>query len=186
MNTKTDAPTSSVRRFVSPWRWYLAKRERERQEREATVASNALFVFVFDIDGTLSRVGDRIECLQREPKNWDEFYDRCDEDEPNVPVVEVCRSIWNQGHRVIYLTGRRESCRKKTMRWLGKLEIAPLKDEHLIMRPDNDHRHDVVLKPELLKKAGLIPFMIFDDRASMVSEWRRRGFPCCQVADGDF
>ena len=34
-----------------------------------------------DIDGTISKVGDRIKYLQQEPKNWDSFYEACDEDE---------------------------------------------------------------------------------------------------------
>ena len=31
---------------------------------------------VVDIDGTISKVGDRIKCLEQSPKDWDSFYAR--------------------------------------------------------------------------------------------------------------
>jgi len=144
----------------------------------------AIAVFVFDVDGTLFLVGDRIECLQRAVPSWDEFYERCDEDEPNMPVVLVCRALISAGHAVWMLTGRRESVRDKTEAAFAKCGIAGHRG--LLMRPDGDHRHDIAVKPELLQSEGIIPTMIFEDRNSVVRHWRRIGIPCAQVADGDF
>jgi hypothetical protein len=147
------------------------------------------FVIV-DIDGTLSIVGDRKECLERTPKNWDEFYDRCGEDEPNVNIIKLVYSIWLD-YRVVLVTGRRESCRYATKKWLVKhgLTRSGYSPPYILMRPDNDYRHDTILKPELLKKAGIgleeIAFVL-EDRNSMVKKWRELGVTCLQVAEGDF
>ena len=144
--------------------------------------------YVFDIDGTLSKVGTRIECLNRTPKNWDEFYERCGEDEPNEPIVAICRALICYGvHHVWFLTGRRESCRRDTDFWLIKHHLEAYNG--LIMRPDGDFRHDTIVKPELMAAAGLTPenvTAIFEDRNSMVEQWRKMGFTCLQVADGNF
>ena len=57
------------------------------------------------------------------------------------------------------------------------------------MRKNNDHRHDIEVKPELLKEAGIkldsIAFVL-EDRNSMVKKWRELGLICLQVADGNF
>ena len=37
---------------------------------------------IVDTDGTVSKVGDRLKYLQQEKKDWDAFYEHCDEDEP--------------------------------------------------------------------------------------------------------
>jgi len=54
------------------------------------------------------------------------------------------------------------------------------------MRPNGDTRHDTIVKPELLAKAGIEPVLVFEDRNSMVEYWRSVGVCCCQVAEGDF
>lgn len=141
---------------------------------------------IFDIDGTLTLVGDRVQYLLRSPKNWDEFYERCGEDQPNEAVCDVYRMIHacGTGPDMILLTGRRESVRKQTEEWLQRHGIHGYK--HLIMRPDGDKRHDTEVKPEMLQKLNIHPDLVFEDRASMVAFWRGRGVPCFQVAPGDF
>ena len=42
---------------------------------------------IIDIDGTISKVGERIKYLQSEPKDWDSFYNDCFEDEPIANVL---------------------------------------------------------------------------------------------------
>lgn len=140
---------------------------------------------IFDIDGTLSLVGDRVKCL--EENDWDSFYERCGEDMPNQPIFDLLEPVryW-VGHAGIYfLTGRRESVRTKTHDWLKRWGFPPL-EGHLLMRKDGDHRHDTVVKPELIREAGIDPYLIFEDRNSMVKKWRELGYTCLQVAEGDF
>jgi len=142
---------------------------------------------IFDIDGTLSIVGDRVKYLQQEPKNWDAFYEACDEDLPNTPIVKLSSVLKCSGryfgYEFILLTGRRESVREKTKRWLADQDIAY---DYLLMRPDGDFRHDTVLKPELIAPLDITEAIIFEDRDSMVKKWREMGYTCLQVAEGNF
>lgn len=142
-------------------------------------------IAIVDIDGTLSIVGDRKKYLQQNPPNWDEFYSRCWIDSQFKEIVDLVWII--QGHYdIILCTGRRESCRKDTVEWLDTYNINY---EELLMRPNGDTRHDTILKPELIEKAGIKlkdVSIVLEDRSSMVKKWRELGFTCLQVADGDF
>ena len=141
-------------------------------------------IIVFDIDGTLSKVGDRVKCLEQTPPNWDEFYDRCDEDEPCWPVINTYQALLDNGHDMILLTGRRESTRQKTANWLLKNGVHCYST--LLMRRDGDYRHDTIIKPEILSIFNIRPDLVFEDRSSMVKMWRENGITCFQVAEGEF
>jgi len=145
---------------------------------------------IVDIDGTISKVGDRIKYLQTEPKNWDAFYNDCFEDEPIPEIIQMVQELFNEFNDIIFCTGRRESCREKTMIWLKNNFTSELvRSSLLLMRPNNDHRHDIEVKPELLKNAGVELYTIsyiLEDRNSMVKKWRELGLICLQVAEGDF
>ena len=143
-------------------------------------------LIVFDIDGTLSIVGDRKECLKQTPKNWNEFYARCFEDKPNKPIMDMCRLLMAYiPGAVIFVTGRRESCRAATQNWFVNHGLY-VPNHTLYMRPDNDFRHDTLIKPEIIKHLFPRIKLIFEDRASMVQKWRELDFTCVQVADGNF
>lgn len=150
-------------------------------------------IVIIDVDGTISKVGNRLIYLQTEPKDWDAFYEACFEDEP---IKEMCRLVQmlDATYEIYFCTGRRESVRKQTINWIWekvykKLENKDVIDSSLIMRPDGDFRHDIEIKPEQLKLAGIkledIAF-ILEDRNTMVEKWRELGVRCLQVADGDF
>ena len=145
-------------------------------------------MYVFDLDGTLSIVGDRVGHLNEDPPNWDAFYARCGEDDVHRNVMRLYSILHhNADGRIIILTGRRESCRQDTIRWFGKWNIP--RPAYLLMRPNGDYVHDTELKPRLLRDIGATPDTvtgIFEDRNSVVKEWRRLGYTCFQVAEGDF
>ena len=141
-------------------------------------------MIIFDLDGTLSIVGDRVKYLLQEPKDWDSFYDACIEDAPNTPIVNICRHLL-LNFRVVIVTGRRESCRSDTLKWLHRNNLW-VGSPQLVMRPDGDIRHDTVLKPELIEPYKTEIECIFEDRNSMVKKWRELGYTCLQVAEGDF
>ena len=147
-------------------------------------------IVVVDIDGTISQVGERLKYLKQEPKDWDSFYNDCFEDEPIEEMIDLVYSLYLQGYQLVFCTGRRESCREKTLAWLYRhfKSVVPASSV-LLMRPDNDHRHDTEIKPMLLKRAGIkmksIDFVL-EDRNSMVQKWRELGLRCLQVAEGDF
>ena len=141
-------------------------------------------IVVFDIDGTLSILGNRLQYIKKEPKDWDSFYKACGEDLPNRPVVDLCRSL-SKDFDIHYVTGRVESVRDLTLNWLAE-NYLPNQTERLLMRPDADSRDDHEVKPELIAPIRSSIKLIFEDRSSVVKVWREMGIPCLQVADGDF
>jgi hypothetical protein len=156
---------------------------------------------VFDIDGTLSLLGDRKKCLEK--GNWVEFYQRCDEDTPNRNIIYLLNMLIHSAYCVslqpIFCTGRSqyEGVVEKTIAWLEEntaFSTMYFRQEiilnfNLFMRKAGDIRPDVIVKPELLKNAGILPkdtISIFEDRNKMVQKWRELGYTCVQVAEGDF
>ena len=143
-----------------------------------------IMIIVFDIDGTLSIVGDRLKYLQLSPPDWDAFYGACGLDKCNEPIWAVWKAM-SRNYTIRFVTGRRESCRDDTIEWMRKHSIV-CNPHQLLMRADGDKRHDTEVKPELIKDFKNDILMIFEDRNSMVKKWRELGITCCQVADGDF
>ena len=141
-------------------------------------------IILFDIDGTLSILGDRLKYIKGEKKDWDAFYNACGEDLPNIPVVNICSSLGKM-YEIYYATGRVERVRDITMKWMCDNGLWCPSD-HLLMRPDNDGREDCEVKPELIAPIRQSIIMVFEDRSSVVKIWRDMNIPCCQVADGDF
>lgn len=144
---------------------------------------------IVDIDGTMSKVGDRIKYLQKTPKDWSSFYKACGEDEPIKPIVKLVNQL-SKKYCIAFCTGRTEITRDITVDWLRKhLNERTFKNAVLLMRDNGDHRHDTLVKPELIEQAGIelddIAFVL-EDRNSVVAKWREMGLTCLQVADGDF
>jgi hypothetical protein len=146
-------------------------------------------IIIVDIDGTISKVGNRLKFLQQSPPDWDSFYEACSEDEPVENVIRLVHHLYKE-YRIAFCTGRRESVRELTINWLLKHFLPfDVHNSFLLMRPDGDHRHDTEVKPELLENANIklddIAFVL-EDRNSMVKKWRELGLTCLQVAEGDF
>lgn len=140
-------------------------------------------IIVFDLDGTLSIVGDRLKYLKE--NDWDSFYLACGEDSLNIPVSEIYRMVRISPYKIKIVTGRRESVRGVTYKWMHENGLGIYID-NLYMRKDGDKRHDTEVKPELIEPFKDRILMIFEDRASMVKKWREIGLVCFQVAEGDF
>ncbi len=141
-------------------------------------------IVVFDIDGTLSIVGDRLKYLQLTPPDWDAFYGACGEDACNEPIWSIYHAL-KQSHAILFVTGRRESCRQDTLAWMKENQIS-CRTEQLLMRKDGDTRHDTEIKPELVADIPGEIGLVFEDRNSMVKKWRDLGYTCLQVAEGNF
>ena len=148
-------------------------------------------IVVVDIDGTIAKVGERIKYLQQEPKDWDSFYADSFQDEPIPEIIQLVYNLYQLRYQIVFCTGRRESCRSETQKWLDyHLKHSPsMWGSKLLMRPNKNHSHDTIIKPLLLADADItvddVAF-ILEDRNSMVAKWRELGFTCLQVADGDF
>ena len=141
---------------------------------------------VVDIDGTIAKVGDRLKYIQQEKKDWNSFYEHCDEDEPIEDIIQLVKKLYFDGCKIVFCTGRRESVREKTVEWIKKhLGFKPW-DYSLLMRKDNDWRHDTIVKPLMLDIPANEVLLVLEGRDSMVKKWRELGYTCLQVNEGDF
>lgn len=132
---------------------------------------------IVDIDGTLA-----LNTHGRSP------YDltRVSDDTPNRAVVEAVHAAYHQGARIIYLSGREDSCRDDTQAWLDRHVGIP---GPLHMRPAEDKRKDSLVKRELFDAHVRDHFdvlYVLDDRKQVVDAWRAMGLTVFQVAEGDF
>ncbi len=127
-----------------------------------------------------------------EKPDWKSFYEACDQDKPIKPVLDT---FIHFNHDVQIWSGRCESVREKTLKWLvdltGYCEDYGYWNRRLKMRPVGDNTPDDQLKErwldEVLAQGKTIDFVFDSDRKS-IAMWRRRGifvFNCCQH-DGEF
>ena len=144
-------------------------------------------IIICDLDGTLSNAERRKYLIDgSQKKDWATFYERCDEDDPHHDIADLLRRLVDSGLTVVYVTGRVESVREKTLAWLKRHDMP---EGWIYMRPDGDFRQDCVLKSEIADQNGLTPervFLALDDRDQVVKMWRERGIRCLQVAEGNF
>lgn len=142
---------------------------------------------IIDLDGTLCNVSHRVHHIQKEPKDWQGFFDACVDDTPNPAIVELYDMASFYGYCIIYVSGRPETHRAQTQAWLKLhcVEFYML----LLMRPAGDYRPDHEVKRELYEQhiAGKYEVLfVVDDRASVVRMWRSLGLTCLQCAEGEF
>lgn len=131
---------------------------------------------ICDLDGTL--------CIHNGRGPFD--YDKCDTDLINHAVDMVLMAMSQQGHEIIFMSGREDSCRDLTLKWLSSHGWDnPL----LFMRQAKDFRKDWIVKTELFNTHVRDKFMVefvLDDRDQVVKMWRDMGLTCLQVNYGNF
>jgi hypothetical protein len=109
------------------------------------------------------------------------------DDTPNGPVIAVVRGLMLT-YTVIFVSGREETCRQQTIRWLinHSMWTPPWA---LLMRKAGDYRPDYEIKLELFNehiRGKYNVLLAIDDRNQVVRLWRDLSLTCIQVADGDF
>lgn len=162
-------------------------------------------ITIFDLDGTLADIEHRrhlVAKTERGPApNWDEFYARCVQDAPIEPVVNLFRMMYRAGRTLEIWSGRSAAVRRQTEDWLHSnlfrrqwsqwewREPSSPRFVRLRLRPEGDYTPDEQLKERWLDHAlaeGTQVELVIDDRAKVVSMWRRRGLTCLQCAPGEF
>lgn len=161
---------------------------------------------VLDIDGTLADATHRLHLL---PKRAAEDLDRPTEAEwaafmaPELVAQDTYNhDVWYavRGlalmslHPPLIFTGRRDSLRDVTMKWLsfgsGLFDVAPWFDRAiLMMRADGDRRASWQVKRDHLawaRENGHTPTVAFEDRARDAAMYREHGLTCFQVAEGRY
>lgn len=124
---------------------------------------------------------------------WDKFYEACDMDLPNVPVIKVLNNL-RLLNDVYIFSGRSVAVKAKTIDWISRytsFSENELKEEPFLrMRnikdftPDEDLKRSWYEELSFSDKKRLVA--VFDDRNKVVNMWRSLGVPCFQVADGNF
>lgn len=141
-------------------------------------------IVIFDIDGTLADVSERIHHLHRTPKNWPGFFAGMVQDKAIHAMVRLCNLLFDAGLHIVLCSGRSEEHRAVTKQWLAREGV---RYHDLRLRKDGDRRSDVIAKREML--AGLdkssILFVV-EDRSRVVDMWRKEGLVCLQCAPGEF
>lgn len=134
--------------------------------------------WLVDIDGTVAQMNGR--------SPYD--YSCVDTDLPNKTVINVVRML-SHSHRIVFLSGRPETCREATELWLVQNVTYGAFHFALYMRAEGDSRNDAIIKEEIFR-AHVAPQYnvrgVLDDRNRVVDMWRRIGLTCLQVAPGDF
>lgn len=131
---------------------------------------------IVDIDGTLAKHNGR--------SPYDET--RVSEDTVINPVAEVVSSMQEKGYKILFVSGRTDSCYKETERWLRDNSLWTDRCQ-LHMRKTGDTRPDYIIKEEIVKEkisseSNVVAAV--DDRMMMVREWERLGVFCFNVNQG--
>lgn len=117
--------------------------------------------------------------------DWKSFYEACEQDSPIKPTIEIFYKLIEENDVQIW-SGRCESVRARTLKWLHNHVPRTSHIKEIKMRPIGDSTPDDVLKEKWLDEAiaaGHKIDMVFDDRPKVIRMWRRRGifvFNCCQ------
>jgi phosphatidate phosphatase APP1 len=129
---------------------------------------------VFDVDGVLADVGHRVHHLDGPRKDWRSFFAAAATDPPLTAGLQLAQEL-AADHDLGYLTGRPETLRRVTQRWLTRhgLPVGPL-----WMRPRGDFRPARVMKLEALRLLGADQEIevVVDDDAEVVAALRDAGY----------
>jgi predicted kinase len=140
---------------------------------------------IADLDGTLAHGIN----MTRKPYEWNKVgTDTVDETVAGIVRTYHKSDIMEDAPTVsiILMSGRDESCRIETIKWLRANNIP---FDALFMRPEGDKRKDTIVKKELFENHVRDKYQVLfvlDDRNSVVEMWREMGLKVLQVADGDF
>lgn len=139
---------------------------------------------IFDIDGTLADISERIHHIKRKPKNWNAFNEGIAKDKAIRSMVRLCNILYDSGLRIILCSGRNERNRTETIEWLDRQGVHY---HELLLRKDEDYRPDSVVKRELVQTLDKSKILfVVEDRSRVVEMWRAEGLVCLQCAPGDF
>lgn len=141
-------------------------------------------IVIFDIDGTLADVSERIHHVRKKPKNWNAFFQGMAQDKAIHSMVRLCNILYASGIQVILCSGRSAEHRPQTIDWLAQQGVNY---HDLILRKDNDRRPDSVVKREMLANIDKSKILfVVEDRSRVVEMWRSEGLVCLQCAPGEF
>lgn len=125
-------------------------------------------------------------CICGWKRDWTTYFDLCGTDEPNWPVIDLLRLLWEDGYNIRILSGRSASVQDVTEKWLRQHAVPY---HTLRLREVGNRVDDHLLKIQWANEMGYFPsnvLTVFEDRSRVVEAWRMAGYSCFQVARGLF
>lgn len=139
---------------------------------------------IFDIDGTLADISQRVHHIRSKPKNWNAFNAGMAKDKAIHSMIRLCNILYAAGLHIILCSGRNERNRPETVEWLKQQGVNY---HELLLRKDEDFRSDAVVKREILRNMDKSKILfVVEDRSRVVEMWRSEGLTCLQCAPGEF
>lgn len=134
---------------------------------------------IFDMDGTMTNPSHRLHFIEGENKHWDDFHAAGGMDPVNTHIRVLYHSIYLARYQIVICTGRPESYRAMTVRYL--CEHVRLPHHLMLMRAEGDYRIDEVIKAEMLQilrdEHKLNPVLAIDDRPNVAKMFIAAGVP---------
>lgn len=141
---------------------------------------------IFDLDGTLADCRHRRRLGDDGRLDWKAFNSGIGDDPPDPHILRVARALKAAGSAIVISSGRSADFRRITEIWLALHEVPC---DALYMREPQDGQKDHIVKAEMFKRIkadGYAPWIVVDDRKSVVEMWRKAGLTCLQCSEGDF
>ena len=137
------------------------------------MSSSESLVYIFDVDGTLTR-------------EWWNTESRIPYLKANEPIVNIAKSLYEAGSTVAIVTARPEYLKSHTELWLRNQRV---KYDFLSHRSAEDERPDYKVRldqvRDVIKKYGS-KVMLFDDKESNCREVSKAGILCVKVNTPSF
>lgn len=135
-----------------------------------------------DLDGVVADVRHRLHHLEGRVADWESFFAAAVDDPPHDEGLAVVAHL-DVDHEVVYLTGRPESCRDDTERWL---EAHGIGGHRLVMRPAGVRRPAAELKRALLAEiaSGREVAVVVDDDPLVLAAMAEAEIPTFHAAWG--
>lgn len=132
-----------------------------------------------DIDGVIcDPLTEVAKYLIPEKPDWETYFSCTLDFRPIYPGVKLVQAFRADGNNVILVTGRPESNRILTHRWL-RMWVGTFLDKELIMRPNDELRLSYEFKREVFLK--LKPSLIIDDEPATIKAAEDIGIPALRM-----
>lgn len=144
-------------------------------------------IAIWDLDNCLSNDAHRIQFIDWKTNDPDKryamYHNLCHLDAPGN--TSLFNASVMMGFEPVFITGRPESVRAETQRWI-KEHITAIGPLHLFMRPTGNRMGSVELKETLVKYARLddpkLFVVAYDDHPDIVNMYREKfGFDAQQI-----
>jgi hypothetical protein len=140
---------------------------------------------IVDLDGTLCNTTHRDHLFQEAKPDLNEIWHQMAYDGVNEWCLNIVKQFAAAGYKIIFLTGRGDEARNPTTQWLYR-NVGMHIDYDLVMRLQNDHRPNQLIKHDLYMK-WLAPTydveFCIDDQQSIVDMWRNLGLVALHCSD---